>query len=81
MIDITHSWKDWRYTDDRLALRSQCILRLLKEYGGVKIDTAPYKTRDLFECAHDWISQGNQSVDGIVNYFKVTRLNEIKESS
>lgn len=79
MTEFQTYWTEWLYTEDRLALRAQCLLTLLREFGGVEIHKASYNTRDLFECAHDWVSFGNQSPIGIVEFFKSNY--EIKESS
>ena len=56
------SEQDWRYDDDRLKLRSQCIHVLLNRFGTVD-------TKDIYECADTWVSQGNASTSGIVAYF------------
>ena len=61
--------EDWRYTDDRLALRGQCLLVLMNKYGGPRIEEQNYTTQDIYECADTWISQGNKSTSGIVAYF------------
>ena len=61
--------EDWRYSDDRLVLRSQCLSLLLHTYGSVKIDEASYSTQDIYECVDTWISQGGQFTDDIIKYF------------
>ena len=45
------------------------------KYGGAQIDQAPYSNQDIYECAHDWVSQGNQISHGIVAYFKAYFIN------
>ena len=60
---------DWRYDDDRLKLRGQCLLILLNKYGGDRIEEASYSTQDIYECADTWISQGNKTSNGIAAYF------------
>ena len=51
---------DWRYTEDRMKLREQCLKVLLNRYGGIRIDQASYSTQDIYECVDTWISQGKQ---------------------
>ena len=63
---------DWRYEPERMVLREQCLSVLLKKYGS-EIDEnglPRYSTVNLYECAHDWVSQGNPSPSGIVRYFE-----------
>lgn len=63
--------EDWRYSDQKLALREQALKVLLSKYGGQMEGTIPkYSTQSIYECAHDWISQGNTSTSGIVSYYK-----------
>ena len=48
---------DWRYTEERMKLREQCLKVLLNRYGGIRIDQAAYSTQDIYECVDTWISQ------------------------
>ncbi len=68
MMD-TQTNEDWRYTEERLKLREQCLKILLNKYGGVRLEEATYSTKDIYECADTWISQGNKKTDGISAYF------------
>ena len=61
---------DWRYSEDRLKLRAECLNILLKSYGNINIDEVNYSTQDIYECADDWVSQGHRIPSGIVAYFK-----------
>ena len=63
---------DWRYSDDRLAVRSQALNILLKKFGSeICSDGSPrYSNQSIYECVHDWVSQGNARCDGIVAYYK-----------
>ena len=63
--------EDWRYSEQKLALREQALKVLLSKYGGQMEGTVPkYSSQSIYECAHDWISQGNTSTSGIVSYYK-----------
>ena len=63
--------EDWRYSEQKLALREQALRVLLSKYGGqMEISTSKYSPQSIYECAHDWISQGNTSTSGIVKYYK-----------
>ena len=72
---MTMENSDWRYTPERMKLRQECLSILMLKYGDVQIDQAPYSTQDIYECAHDWVSQGNQISHGIVAYFKAYFIN------
>jgi len=67
---ITNS--DWLYAPDRMVLKERCLSILLKRYGSdLGANGAPkYSTQSIYECAHDWVSQGNKIPDGIVAYYK-----------
>ena len=73
------SWKveepanndDWRYEEDRLKLRKEVLRILLSKFGGPMEGCVPkYSTQSIYECAHDWVSQGNKTSFGIVKYFE-----------
>lgn len=72
---------DWRYTDERMKLRAQCLSILLNKYGGVRIEEASYTTQDIYECVDTWVSQGNQLSNGIVSYFNTYFNHENKKSN
>ena len=63
--------EDWRYTDERLKLRDQVLSILLNRFGAELVDGEPkYTSQSIYECAHDWVSQGNQTSFGIVKYYE-----------
>ena len=68
--------QDWRYDDDRLKLRSQCIHVLLNRFGTVNINEVTYGTQNIYECADTWVSQGNKTTSGLVAYFKAYFANK-----
>ena len=70
-MDGKHLTTDWRYSPDRMVLKEQCLSILLKKYGSeLKEDGSPmFSTQSIYECAHDWVSQGNARPDGIAAYF------------
>jgi len=44
---------------------------LLSKYGGQMEGTEPkYTNQSIYECAHDWISQGHKTSFGIVKYYE-----------
>ena len=48
--------EDWRYSEQKLALREQALKVLLSKYGGQMEGTIPkYSSQSIYECAHDWI--------------------------
>ena len=79
--------EDWRYTEDRLELRGKILNILLSKYGlQIENGVPKYSTKSIYECAHDWVSQGNVRTDGIVKYYlayydTIKRPNQISEES
>ena len=64
------SYDDWRYNDFNTKLRQEVLKILLSKYGGQMEGVKPkYSTQAIYECAHDWVSQGNVNSNGIVKYF------------
>lgn len=64
---------DWLYSDDRMVLREQCLSTLLKEFGG-KLDEKGrplYSTESIYACAHDWVSLGVPTAEGIEVHYKL----------
>ena len=65
------STEDWRYSDERMKVREQALRILLSKFGGQMNGTVPkYSTQSIYECAHDWVSQGNFHTAGIVKYYE-----------
>ena len=62
---------DWLYTEKRLNLRAVCLGSLFRKYGWElnTVGLPRYSMESIYNCAHDWISQGNESEDGILNYY------------
>ena len=63
---------DWRYSDQKMKLRQECIKILLIKFGSELNEdgVSKYTNQSIYECAHDWVSQGNVSTYGIVKYFQ-----------
>ena len=63
---------DWLYSPERMHLRSECLKILLKNYGShMTIHGTPtHSSESIYACAHDWVSQGHPSSDGILNYYE-----------
>ena len=64
--------EDWRYSEEKLRIRQQAIRILLHKYGSDLDHTrkSKYTCRSIYECAHDWISQGNANCNGITQYYE-----------
>jgi len=71
------SQTDWRYSDEKMKLRQQALTILLNKFGSElnSSNTSKEPNQDIYECAHDWVSQGNQISHGIVAYFKAYFIN------
>jgi len=63
---------DWRYSDDRMKLREQALKILLSKFGSELNESyePKYSPQSIYECAHDWVSQGQQTTIGIVQYYR-----------
>jgi|TARA_B100000900_G_scaffold365746_1_gene341206 hypothetical protein len=65
------STSDWRYDEQKMKVREQVIKVLLTKFGRELIGGEPkYSSQSIYECAHDWVSQGNMSSSGIVKYYE-----------
>ena len=63
--------EDWRYSEQRLQAREQALKVLLAKFGHQTKGGAPvHSQKSIYECAHDWVSQGNISTSGIVKYYQ-----------
>ena len=63
---------DWLFSEERLALRSKCLGILLRKFGWeLGADSLPLHSMGSIQgCAHDWVSQGHPTAEGIVSYFE-----------
>ena len=63
--------EDWRYSDDRMLIREKALSILLNRFGSSLDDNGEpkYSSQSIYECAHDWVSQGNVNTSGIVKYY------------
>ena len=62
---------DWRYNDQKMKVREQALKILLSKFGGQMDGVVPkYSSQSIYECANDWVSQGNMHNIGIVQYYK-----------
>ena len=68
---------DWRYSDKRMKLREEVLGILLRHYGtDLNEDGSPkYSNESIYECAHDWVSQGNEISAGVVSFYKAYYTN------
>ena len=64
--------EDWRYSDERMQLREQVLNLLLTRFGSLLDDNGEpqYSNQSMYECAHDWVSQGNMNTFGLVKYYQ-----------
>ena len=63
---------DWRYSDQKMKTRQQALTILLSKYGSEldKSRKSKYTCQSIYECAHDWVSQGNVNCNGITKYYE-----------
>ena len=74
---VASLWRMQEY-DRRLALRpftfvftGQSLLLLLTQLGGNLADdgTPLHSNEQLYAAAHDWVSHGNPTTDGIIKFY------------
>ena len=53
------------YSGDQMNLRQQALLVLFKHFGN-----GDFSNQSIYECAQDWVSQGNMNTAGIVKYYE-----------
>ena len=62
---------DWRYSDQKMKVREQALKVLLAKFGpALERGTPKYSNQSIYECAQDWVSQGNMHTAGIVKYYE-----------
>ena len=71
-MTMTDMLIDWRYTNEQMNVRGQGLSILLKRFGSENnSDGSPrHSGQSIYECVHDWVSQGNMTTSGIVAYYK-----------
>jgi len=58
--------------DDSMKVRQQALFILIDKYGK-NLDysrRSKYTNKSIYECAHDWVSQGNVNCNGITKYYE-----------
>ena len=62
---------DWRYNDQKMKVREQALKILFSKFGGQMEGMTPkYTSQSMYECAQDWVSQGNMNTVGITKYYE-----------
>ena len=64
--------EDWRYSTEKMKLRREVLNILLRKYGShIKEDGTPeHSPESIYSCAHDWVSQGQPTSNGVVKYYE-----------
>jgi len=63
--------EDWRYSDDRMKIRESVLRVLISKFAHQVENGVPkYSMKSIYECAHDWVSQGNITTSGVVKYYQ-----------
>ena len=70
--------EDWRYSDFKMQLRRQALSLLIKRFGSELNENGEpkYSNQSIYECVHDWVSQGNMRTDGLVKYYQAYYTNK-----
>ena len=56
-------------TEEELKLRANCLKILLSKYGDIDPLKDKYSSKDIYECADEWVSKGHKISGGITDYF------------
>ena len=65
------SYDDWRYNDFNTKLRQEVLKTLMAKYAHIMDGPVPkHSPQSIYECAHDWVSQGNKISSGVVKYYE-----------
>ena len=59
-----------KYSEEQLKLRGDCLKILLSKYGNIDPLKDKYSSRDIYECADEWVSKGHKISAGITDYFR-----------
>ena len=64
--------ENWLYSESRMSLRQESLAKLLKKYGRTLTTTGcpAQSSESIYACAHDWVSQGHPTTNGILKYFE-----------
>ena len=64
--------EDWRYSNPKMQVREQALGILLKRFGSEldENNEPKYSNQSIYECVHDWVSQGHKTSFGIVKYYE-----------
>ena len=57
------------YSDEALKLRAEWLKILLSKYGNIDPLKDKYSSKDIYECADEWVSKGHKISGGITDYF------------
>ena len=62
---------DLRYSDQKMKVREQALKVLFAKFGSaLEKGSSKYSNQSIYECAQDWVSQGNMHTAGIVKYYE-----------
>ena len=62
----------WLHNEERLALRSDCLLRMMLVFGGELSSDGGlvHSTKGIYGACHDYVSHGNKDAGGIIAYYQ-----------
>ena len=62
---------DWLHNEERLEIRSLCLLKLLVEFGGQLNEngTPKHDPSSIYGACHDYVSHGNIDPNNIIKYY------------
>ncbi len=55
----------WKYSGPKMQLFEEALKILIKHYGKGE----DYPSKEIFECANEWVNKGQMTCSGLVKYY------------
>ena len=55
----------WKYSEPKIKLFEEALKILINYYGNGE----EYPSKEIFECASEWIDKGQMTTSGLVKYY------------
>tara|TARA_B100000427_G_scaffold276077_1_gene244840 strand:- start:602 stop:826 length:225 start_codon:yes stop_codon:yes gene_type:complete len=55
----------WKYSEPKMKLFEEALKILINYYGNGE----EYPSKEIFECASEWIDKGQMTTSGLVKYY------------
>jgi len=63
--------EEYKFTDTQMRVRQQSLSVLFINFAELNSQgESKHSTKSIYECANEWVSQGNVNTNGIVKYYE-----------